>query len=121
MQISEAALIISNELFRQKLVNGERGICQFHIHEEGEVCGKEAEESQSVKGVDETKKAEKTDSDEKTDKAEKSEKAKKRKMQSHTARVFYSKPGGKKKNSKKGGHPPNQTTDKKERPFKEAH
>jgi hypothetical protein len=114
MQISEGALISSNELVRQMLVSGERGICQFHIHEEGEVCGKKAEESESVREVDETKKAEKTDTDEKTDKAKKSKKA------SRTARVVHSKSEGKKKKSKKVGHPFRRTTDKKERPLKEA-
>jgi hypothetical protein len=109
MQISEGALIYSNELVRQKFVNGKRGICQFHIHEVGEVCGKEAEESQSVREVDKMKKA------------EKSKKAKKRKRQSRTARVVHSKPGGKKKESEKGGHPLRRTTDKKERPLKEAY
>lgn len=121
MQISEGALISSNELVRQKLVNGESGICQFHIHEEGEVCGKEAEESQSVKDVGKTKKAEKTSEAEMTDNAEKSKKAKKRKKRSRTARVVRSKPEGKKKKAKKGGHPLRRTMDKKERRLKEAH
>jgi hypothetical protein len=124
MQINEAAVISSNELVRQSILNGERGICQFHIHEEGEVCGKEAEESRSVREVDKTKQAEKIDIVEETDtdkKAEKSKKAKKKKRQSRTARVVHSKSEGKKKESEKGGHHLRRTTDKKERPPKEAH
>ena len=100
MQINEGAVISSNELVRQSILNGERGICQFHIHEEGEVCGKEAEESRSVREVDKTKQAEKIDIVEETDtnkKAEKSKKAKKKKRQSRTARVVHSKSEGKKK------------------------
>jgi hypothetical protein len=118
MQISEGALISSNELVRQMLVSGERGICQFHIHEEGEVCGKEAEESRSVRKIDKTKQAEKIDTNKKT---EKSKKAKKKKRQGPAARVVHLKPEGKKKESEKGGHHLRRTTDKKERPPKEAH
>jgi hypothetical protein len=124
MQINEGAVISSNELVRQKILNGERGICQFHIHEEGGVCGKEAEESRSVREVDKTKQAENIDIAEETDtnkKAEKSKKAKKKKRQSRTARGLHSKPEGKKKESEKGGHHLRRTTDKKERPPKEAH
>ncbi len=123
MQISEGAVISSNEVVWQNILNGKRGICQFHIHEEGEVCGKEAEESRSVRKLDKTKKAEETDNAEKTDtdkKAEKSKKAKK-KRQSRTARVDHLKPEAKKKESEKGGHHLRRTTDKKERPPKEAH
>jgi hypothetical protein len=72
IQVQDGNIIRKYERIRRKLINGEAGFCEFHVHMNGKTCGRKAEKAEKAKKRKKLKKAEGGKSRRKTDKKERS-------------------------------------------------